>query len=105
MEEFMRLVKSKAKPMAVGGTLISGTLMAALAAAYVKAVNEGEALVVTCVALVNTACRWRQHVSMRYLLHVHVVPTRWRSYDLSHCLFAMLGSTWRGYDAGSQGSL
>lgn len=42
MDEFMRVVKSKAKPMAVGGTLISGTLMAALASAYVKAVNEGK---------------------------------------------------------------
>jgi hypothetical protein len=42
MDEFIRVVKSKAKPMAVGGTLISGALMAGLAAAYVQAVNEGE---------------------------------------------------------------
>lgn len=44
MDEFMRVVKSKAKPMAVGGTLISGTLMAGLAKAYVQAVNEGKLL-------------------------------------------------------------
>jgi hypothetical protein len=48
MEEFMRVVKSKARPMAVGGTLISGGLMAGLAEAYVQAVNEGEAVLGSC---------------------------------------------------------
>lgn len=43
MDDFIKVVKGKARPMAVGGTLISGTLMAGLADAYVKAVNEGEA--------------------------------------------------------------
>jgi hypothetical protein len=43
MEAFMGVLKGKARPMAVGGTLISGSLMAGLATAYVKAVNEGEA--------------------------------------------------------------
>jgi hypothetical protein len=76
----MRLVKSKAKPMAVGGTLISGTLMAALASAYVKAVNEGEPPVVTCAALASTACRCLHHVSMRCVLHVRAV----RSFESSH---------------------
>lgn len=46
----MRVVKGKARPMAVGGTLISGALMAGLAAAYVQAVNEGEPVLGRCPA-------------------------------------------------------
>lgn len=42
MDVFITTIKHKARPMAVGGTLISGKLMAGLAEAYVKAVNEGE---------------------------------------------------------------
>jgi hypothetical protein len=42
MEEVMRLLKSKARPLAVGGTLVSGKALAALTAAYVEAVNQGE---------------------------------------------------------------
>lgn len=38
----MSLLKGKARPMAVGGTLVSGQIMAGLAAAYVEAVNNGE---------------------------------------------------------------
>lgn len=42
MDEFMKVLKGKTRPIAVGGTLISGALMAGLATAYVQAVNDGE---------------------------------------------------------------
>lgn len=48
MEAFMAVLKGKTRPMAVGGTLISGPLMAGLAEAYVEAVNKGGSFVV-CV--------------------------------------------------------
>ena len=42
----MAVLKGKTRPMAVGGTLISGPLMAGLAEAYVEAVNKGGSFVV-----------------------------------------------------------
>jgi hypothetical protein len=95
----MRLVKSKAKPMAVGGTLISGTLMAALAAAYVKAVNEGEPPVVPCDALVNTARRCCQHVQHGMLVACQSVTHSMVKWCPQHAqrrsLPAMLGNWYR----------
>ncbi|WIA08464.1 hypothetical protein OEZ85_007901 [Tetradesmus obliquus] len=41
MDIVMRLVASKARPLAVGGSLVSGKALAALTAAYVDAVNHG----------------------------------------------------------------
>jgi hypothetical protein len=41
LEDFMTTVKHKARPMAVGGVLISGTLLAGLASSYVQAINNG----------------------------------------------------------------
>jgi hypothetical protein len=48
----MTLVKSKARPLAVGGTLVSGKALAALTAAYVEAVNQGK----QCLARAGMLC-------------------------------------------------
>ena len=77
LEQFLRCVKSKARPMAVGGTLISGQIMAGLATAYVDAVNNGKPISATgrdaCGGLSrqmlcasgDCACCWSPHPGER----------------------------------------
>jgi hypothetical protein len=48
MDSLMALLKDKTRPMAVGGVLISGALLAGLASAYVQAVNEGGLRLTAC---------------------------------------------------------
>jgi hypothetical protein len=41
MDHLMLLLKQKTRPLAVGGTLVSGLALAGVAAAYVEAINKG----------------------------------------------------------------
>eukprot|EP00879_Flechtneria_rotunda_P026395 GHRR01028142.1.p1 GENE.GHRR01028142.1~~GHRR01028142.1.p1 ORF type:complete len:811 (+),score=359.13 GHRR01028142.1:614-3046(+) len=41
MDMVAQLIKAKIRPLAVGGSLVTGTALAGLAAAYVQAVNQG----------------------------------------------------------------
>jgi hypothetical protein len=60
MDVVMSLVKSKVRPLAVGGSLVSGKALAALTAAYVEAVNQGECCLVCvldCSSASTLCCR------------------------------------------------